>query len=385
MYECLRCGYSSNLKTNIIRHLKRKRICKATLLDVDRSILLDELTTKSARKNRKNASVIQMSSKSNPSVIQMSSKRHPNVIRKMEHFSKPVSKNKQMLSSNNEPYDYEKVDKNPEKLNNFGSKLNNFTPKLNNFDDKLNNLNHYLCRFCNKPFKYRQGRHKHEKYRCNIAKLKDVQITILENEVETLRKRLDENKTTVHMTNSNNTSTNTNSHNTINNIININGIGKEKVEYLLPFVKKNLNRFIRLEPEYFAEYIKHKHFNPAHPENHNVKCTNKKENQIMVWNEEEQCFELNKKKNTSFKLYKNLMTDIDTFVSEFMKSKHKHSYKNAYRVLDNQQNAIIEYEDKLKNHQTCEDYVISVKVLEDIVKTISLAVYNETKRVHNIE
>ena len=79
------------------------------------------------------------------------------------------------------------------------------------------------------------------------------------------------------------------------------------------------------------------------------------------------------------------MTDIDTFVSEFMKSKHKHSYKNAYRVLDNQQNAIIEYEDKLKNHQTCEDYVISVKELEDIVKTISLAVYNETKRIHNIE
>ena len=38
-YKCYRCGYETNRKDNIIRHLSRKKICKAKLED----ITLDEV------------------------------------------------------------------------------------------------------------------------------------------------------------------------------------------------------------------------------------------------------------------------------------------------------------------------------------------------------
>ena len=46
MYECLRCGYKTNLKTNMSRHYKRKRPCVVTMLNVECSVLLEELERK---------------------------------------------------------------------------------------------------------------------------------------------------------------------------------------------------------------------------------------------------------------------------------------------------------------------------------------------------
>ena len=75
-----------------------------------------------------------------------------------------------------------------------------------------------------------------------------------------------------------------NSHNTTNNmtnnIININNYGDENTKYITSdYILKLLkNRPAKAIPE----LIKYTHFNDAHPENHNIKITNKKEPYIKV-------------------------------------------------------------------------------------------------------
>ena len=60
MFECLRCGYSSKRKLNLINHLKRKYPCNPEVLDIERSYLLEEIektvrpkTSKKPSKNTK--------------------------------------------------------------------------------------------------------------------------------------------------------------------------------------------------------------------------------------------------------------------------------------------------------------------------------------------
>lgn len=43
MYQCKRCGYATERKTNLTRHLQAQRVCTATLSSVDRGELLQEV------------------------------------------------------------------------------------------------------------------------------------------------------------------------------------------------------------------------------------------------------------------------------------------------------------------------------------------------------
>ena len=65
------------------------------------------------------------------------------------------------------------------------------------------------------------------------------------------------------------------------NIININSYGKENLDYLS---NDYINKLLE-QGAYGAvpKIIKHIHFNPQHPENHNVKITNKKLSWVKVW------------------------------------------------------------------------------------------------------
>ena len=50
MFECMRCGYLSKRKYNLITHLKRKKECEVKLLDIERCYLLEELEKNTTRK-----------------------------------------------------------------------------------------------------------------------------------------------------------------------------------------------------------------------------------------------------------------------------------------------------------------------------------------------
>ena len=82
-----------------------------------------------------------------------------------------------------------------------------------------------------------------------------------------------------------------NTTNNTQNIIVVNNYGKENTDYLtVEKIKKLLDR----PYDSVQELIKMLHFDANHPENHNVKITNKKEPYALVWNDP--IWELRKKK-----------------------------------------------------------------------------------------
>ena len=74
----------------------------------------------------------------------------------------------------------------------------------------------------------------------------------------------------------------TNIENQQNNItININNYGKENLDYI---TDDYLSKLLKIPYGSVPKLIKHIHFNPAHPENHNIKITNKKLPYASVFN-----------------------------------------------------------------------------------------------------
>ena len=134
---------------------------------------------------------------------------------------------------------------------------------------------------------------------------KDIKIEVLEKEkalmtkeYEGLKDKIEDllielSKNGVNTTNNNNTTNMTNSHNTIHNTININNYGNENTEYLK---SDYLNNLLQGAFTAIPKLIENIHFNPQHPENHNIKITNKKEPYIKIRKNDK--WELQDKKET---------------------------------------------------------------------------------------
>ena len=89
----------------------------------------------------------------------------------------------------------------------------------------------------------------------------------MEKEIEEL-KNLKKDQTNINNTNNTN-----NSNNTTNNIININNYGDENIKHLRT---KDFAGLLQGIYGAVPKLIKHIHFDPKHPENQNIKFTNKK-------------------------------------------------------------------------------------------------------------
>ena len=140
-------------------------------------------------------------------------------------------------------------------VNVFDEKVNVLTEKVNILTEKVNNLKKHICNYCEKKFSSRQGKYQHQKKYC---KMKNQQLV-----------KSEEKPLTQNITLNNNGTIN----NTTNNII-INNYGKEDTSYITDkyikqIMEKNISRSIPF-------LIKNIHFNPDHPENHNIAITNKK-------------------------------------------------------------------------------------------------------------
>ena len=161
------------------------------------------------------------------------------------------------------------------------SKVNPFESKMNKNESK-NGLNKFNCDYCCKFYSTNSNLHKHLKV-CKHKKKSYEQnkITLLEKEKEELLKTVE--KLLIECSNkSNNTinSNNINSNNTIHNTININNYGEEDTKYI---TKEYIVNLLASKPfKAIPEMIKHTHFNKEHPENQNIKITNKKEPYVKI-------------------------------------------------------------------------------------------------------
>jgi len=294
-YECKRCGYNTKHKGSFINHLNRKKICIPILEDASIESLKYQYRISNPEKLQQNSTqtapfstqtalfstqmAILKKSKQHPNSTQTAPKQHPNSTQ--------------------------------------------IAPKI------------IMCVFCEKTFTRKTGLTKHLKC-CKIkhknycdkssefVKLKKEHDT-LKDHVEDLLIELSERSQNPSITNNYNTTHNTN--NTTNNqnkIINIsiNNYGNENIEYLKNDYLHNL-----LTGAFTAipKLIEKIHFNPQHPENHNIKITNKKEPYIKVRKNDK--WELQDKKETLETLVDDKYYILEDYYSEINSDVSDHTKK----------------------------------------------------------
>jgi hypothetical protein len=141
----------------------------------------------------------------------------------------------------------------------------------------INNGNLHICSKCQKKFIYASGLSRHRL----TCKYKSVEPQIIV-EMDKLRKEIEQLKNNQqHITNNNNT---TNNNIDTQNIININCFRNENMDYITDKVILQCISKVYGSIPMILERI---HFDPEHPENHNVKIPNKKlpHAQIMTDND----------------------------------------------------------------------------------------------------
>jgi hypothetical protein len=242
IYNCVRCGYETNHKGHFLNHLHRKKICRPILEDISIEDIKNHYDLENAKIHQNN------------------------------------------------PYE----------------------PKKTTYEPKKTQNNSFNCNYCNKIFK----RNWHLSRHLSTCKIKKMELNRQKEEIDLLKlqqKKLEEtveklliecsnnnkktsNKTINNKTTNNNNSnnTNTNSNNTIHNTININNYGEENTKYI---TKQFIVDLLKNKPfKAIPEMIKHTHFNEEHPENQNIKITNKKEPYVKIMKDNK--WELQDRKNT---------------------------------------------------------------------------------------
>ena len=229
-----------------------------------------------------------------------------------------------VITENN--YDYQKHIKTKKHLKNMGEidndEINQKTTKNNikttekNPSDTISE-DMFECDFCNATFKHIQSKYRHEKDRCKVKK---SQIAIIEQMRCEMREQIrvqearhsEQMKELMKITelallskpslgNRNRDCNNTNNTNII-----INAYGKEDLSFLKD---KDFLEMLNSPGTSVQTLVKKIHFNVEHPENKNVKITNKKQPYAKVYNGDK--WLLKDKKETISDLVEDKMNILD--------------------------------------------------------------------------
>jgi hypothetical protein len=174
-------------------------------------------------------------------------------------------------------------------------------PKMSPNEPKMSpNEPTFKCDFCDLYFSTKPNKRRHELHNCkeNPSTMK-YKIHKLEKEKKKLETKIE--KMMDKMCTINNTTNNT------QNIIIVNNYGKENTDYL---TAEKIAKLLDRPYDSIQDLIKMLHFNVEHPENHNVKITNKKEPFALVWNDP--IWEIRKKKSVVKDMVDKSYVMIDT-------------------------------------------------------------------------
>ena len=304
-YECFRCGYCSIHRNSMKNHLHRKNKCNPIKEDMEieeikkyynfdgnkksteKMHLNDTQTTPKQHLN----STFDGAPKQHPNDTQTTPKRHPNDTQT--------------------------------------------TPKLCTRE----------CKYCKKNFTRKSGLTKH----LNICKVKkDAEILVINQneEMNKMKKEIEElKKLNIHT--QNNITTNNNNINNSKNII-INNYGNEDLKHLRSKDFANLLNGIYSAVPKLIEKI---HFDPEHPENQNIKYTNQKSPYLKIikgskWQfvgkKEElldlidnKCFMLKEKYYALLEKKKyNITNDQRNKIEEFMEKYHEDDKKIILDLIE---------------------------------------------------
>jgi hypothetical protein len=222
--------------------------------------------------------------------------------------------------------------------------------KMSTNEHKMSTNEHtFKCDFCDLYFSTHPNKRRHEIHYCkeNPETMK-YKIHKLEKEKKKLEKKIE--KMMDKMCTINNNTTNNN--NNTQNIIVVNNYGKENTDYL---TAEKIEKLLDRPYDSIQDLIKMLHFNVEHPENHNVKITNKKEPFALVWNDP--IWEIRKKKSVVKDMVDKSYVMIDTT--------HDDSDKPNKKYINFQNN----FEDDSSN------------IKEKIEEESEIVILNESKKI----
>ena len=241
----------------------------------------------------------------------------------------------------------------------------------------------YACE-CGKTYSYRQSFHVHIR-QCNYIdanpkitmkqEIEEIQTKMseqqkqFEEEREIMKRQIEdlmekyENNSISTTNNNNTTNNNTTNIGTQNNVnIHINAFGKENLDYITDGV---LNECANKVYASIPTLIENIHFNPKHPENHNIKITNKKLPHASVMTEDKEWKLMDKNElidnmmDTGYMLIDDNFKDDPTQFTEERRRQYRR-YQENY-----------EKEDK--------------ETMKRIKSDVQYAILNGTKKIHSKE
>ena len=271
-YQCPRCHYSTTHRTNLKTHLYRKKTCKNTFnlqntIDVTRNKFKEDVKL-FLKKNLKKKKV------------EKNSHKIPSNSLKFTQKSLKIPSNSHKIPSNSL-----KIPSNSLKFTQNSLKITQNSLKI---PSKSVNFNKLECEFCKKEFSRKDNLERHQskckKYnnliedyikkenqllKEQLQKFEDREKKWAERETSLrheIEKLLEKVGNVTHITNQQN--------------IYINNHGHENLEYISG---SYMSKLLKIPFGALPKLIKHIHFNPNHPENHNIKITNKKLPYASVW------------------------------------------------------------------------------------------------------
>ena len=315
-YTCFRCEYTTSHKNSFKNHLNRKNTCKPVLDDIS----IDDV------------------------------KFYYGFI-KTENTSTKIHQNTPKYTKIHQ----NDFHQNPPKYTKNAKNIHQNPPKSTKIHQ-----NNYFCEFCNNTFSRSDSLNRHYK-RCKVKKQSQELIISQNEEIKQMKTEIEELKKIKIQNNiTNNTNNTNNSNNSINNSRNIiiNNYGDENIKHLR---SKDYASLLNGIYSAVPKLIQQIHFDPEHPENQNIKFTNKKLPYLKVMKDDKWLF-VDKKTE--------LLDLIDNKCFLLREKYYNILEKNKYNITDNQKNIIDKFLDKYEEDDK--------QVLLDIINKTELVLINNS-------
>ena len=242
LYKCEYCSYETTRKNDYFKHLNRKNPCNIN--------------------NKTNASKVTI-------------KKNTNIAHNCSQMLTNCSQNAHKLLTN---------------AHNCSQLLTNCSQTNKDELSSENYSNIFKCEFCGKNFTRNSNLQRHINKYCR----KRPENTLTNNNNEQMQIEWKHERDHLYKVIENLSQSKGNTiNNTFNQTININNFGEENLKYISGDFLSNL---LKIPFNALPNLIKEIHFNPEHPENNNIKISNKKLPYAEVF--KDNCWKLQDKKET---------------------------------------------------------------------------------------
>ena len=243
-------------------------------------------------------------------------------------------------------------------------------------------VNNFKCRYCDKMYKYKQGKYKHEQLCNNKEELNDdsYKIAKLEKENLEIKNTLNEllklckiHPKKLQKINNQLITTNNGTINNITNNISIEKFGSEELNKILS--QSEILKILDRKMCSLEESIKMIHFNDKRPEYKNIYITNLKDDYAYTYDGNK--FSVGLKSNVLAELVDNHIENIEYSAEEYKQKLQPKTIEVLEKFIDkmNNDDEIFIDRGQQKSYPNCKSYTIN---------EIKLMIYNMSDKNTNV-